>query len=323
MLHQDYTAGENNPIKHDQTSRREFLKRLGTLPVAAMVAEQAISANSVQADETRIPRIKFGKHSLSRLICGTNPFNGGSHLSVFVDYEMRSYYTSEQILKTLRRCQEAGINCWQAGSGNYKLYRRFVDEGGKMHYLSLGSKPDDIEKLAKAGTLGIAHHGENTDRLFKAGRLDEIHDYLKRVRDAGLMVGVSTHMPDVVDAVEDKGWDVDFFMTCVYERHRSAEELEKLLGQAPIPVGEVYLSKDPPRMFKVMRQTERPCLAFKILAAGRLSNRKEWVEKAFHDTFQSIKPNDAVIVGIYDRYSDQVAENAEYTRRFSPLSNLA
>ena len=190
-----------------------------------------------------------------------------------------------------------------------------------MHYISLGADPKGIEELAKAGTIGIAHHGEQTDRQFKAGRLDEIHDYLKRVRDAGLMVGVSTHMPAVIEAVESKGWDVDFYMACVYERHRSAEELEKLLGQAPIPVGEVYLPQDPPRMFKTIQQTSRPCLAFKILAAGRLSERKRWVEQAFRQTFESIKPTDAVIVGIYDRYSDQPAEDTEYTRQFSPLSH--
>jgi hypothetical protein len=319
-LDQDHRAGEHNSLQRGQTSRREFLKKLGALPVAAMATEHITMASSAQTAEARLPLIKFGNQSLSRLICGTNPFNGGSHLSVFVNRQMKQYYTPGQILKTLRRCQEAGINCWQAGGDDHKLYRRFVDEGGKMHYLSLGSKPEDIEELAKAGTLGIAHHGEHTDRLFKAGQLDDIHDYLKRVRDAGLMVGVSTHMPVVIEAVEDKGWDVDFYMTCVYERHRSAAELEKLLGQAPIPVGEVYLPKDPPRMFKVIRQTQKPCLAFKILAAGRLSERKAWVEKAFRETFESIKPNDAVIVGIYDRYSDQVAENAEYTRRFSPLS---
>ena len=320
-LDQEHEQGEHNLIRHGQTSRREFLKKLGALPVAAMAAEEVSIGFSAQAAESKLPVIRFGKYSLSRLICGTNPFNGGSHLSVFVNREMRQYYTPEQILKTLRRCQEVGINCWQAGGDDYKLYRRFVDEGGKMHYLSLGAKPADIEELAKAGALGIAHHGEQTDRLFKAGQLDEVHDYLKRVRDAGLMVGVSTHMPAVIEAVEDKGWDVDFYMTCVYERHRSAAELEKLLGQAPIPVGEVYLPKDPARMFKVMRQTQKPCLAFKILAAGRLSERKAWVETAFRETFKSVKPSDAIIVGIYDRYSDQVAENAEYTRRFSPLSS--
>jgi hypothetical protein len=123
-------------------------------------------------------------------------------------------------------------------------------------------------------------------------------------------------MPDVVDAVESKGWDVDYYMTCVYERHRSAEALEKLLGQAPIPIGEVYLPLDPPRMFKAISQTDKPCLAFKILAAGRLSERRQWVEQAFQQTFEAIKPTDAVIVGIYDRYSDQPAENAALVRRF-------
>ena len=127
-------------------------------------------------------------------------------------------------------------------------------------------------------------------------------------------------MPTVVDAVESKGWDVDFYMTCVYERHRTEEELKKLLGRVPIPVREVYLKEDPARMFRVIRQTKRTCLAFKILAAGRLSDKKQQVEQAFRDTFSSIKPNDAVLVGIYDRYSDQAAENADYTRRFSSLS---
>ena len=310
----------NNSSKCEQSSRREFLKQLGALPVAAMAAEQVTRVSSARAGEARLPRIKFGKYSVSRLICGTNPFNAGSHLSVFVNHQMRQYYTPEQILKTLRRCQDVGINCWQSGGGSYEMYRRFVGQGGKMHYLSINSNPEDIEKIARAGGIGIAHHGETTDNLFKAGKLDKIHDFLKRVRDAGLMVGVSTHMPAVIEAIEDKGWDVDYYMACVYERHRSAAELKKLLGQVPIPVPEVYLQEDPARMFKVVRQTKRHCLAFKILAAGRLSERKAWVEKAFRETFQSIKANDAVIVGIYDQYSDQPAEDAEYTRRFSSLS---
>ncbi len=93
--------------------------------------------------------------------------------------------------------------------------------------------------------------------------------------------------------------------------------MEKLLGQAPIPVGEVYLPNDPPRMFQAIRQTKRTCLAFKILAAGRLSEQAEWVERAFRETLAAIKPGDGIIVGIYDRYGDQPAQDAEYVRRFS------
>ena len=299
--------------------RRDFLKKAGAIPAALLVAGQAVDASDEKAavEKVAMPQIQLGDYSISRLICGANPFNGGSHLSVFVNHQMKAYYTPEQVMTTLSRCQQEGINCWQSGLRNVDLYRQFVDAGGDMHYIAIAAgSPKSIEDLKACGCIAIAHHGEVTDRLFKSGQIDQMHDYLKRVRDAGLLVGVSTHMPDVVDTVESKGWDIDYYMTCIYERHRSIEALEELLGQAPIPVGEVYLPKDPPRMFKAINQTERTCLAFKILAAGRLSEKRQWVEQAFRDTLQAIKPTDGVIVGIYDRYSDQVADNAALVRRF-------
>lgn len=307
-------TAESRPANDD---RRDFLKKVGTLPAAMAAAGGGTMGLAATTEEGTLPRIKFGPHSISRLICGANCFNGGSHLSCFVNNQMKEYYTEEQILKTLRRCREVGINCWQSGAGNVDLYRRLVDEGCRMNYISIESeKSGDLDALKAAGAIGAAHHGEVTDRLFKAGQIDKVNDYLKMVRDSGLQVGVSTHMPDVVDTIESKGWDLDFYMTCVYERHRSAEDLEKLLGQAPIPVGEVYLPNDPPRMFKAIRQTKRTCLAFKILAAGRLSDRRHWVEKAFRDTLEEIKPTDGVIVGIYDKYTDQPADNAALVRKF-------
>jgi len=304
--------------ERDDGGRREFLKKMVALPAAVAAARYAAGAAEAPppAAQQKLPQIQLGKHSVSRLICGSNTFGAGSHLSVFVNQEMRAYFTPDQVLKTLRRCQEVGIDCWQSGAGSLDLYRRLAAEGGKMSLLAIASgDAAEVKALAEGGCIGIAHHGETTDKLFKAGRLDEAREYLKRVRDAGMLAGVSTHMPAVVDSVESKGWDVDYYMCCVYERHRSAADLEALLGQAPIPVGEVYLPKDPPRMFKAMRATRRPCLAFKILAAGRLSERKEWVEKAFRETFEGIKPADAVIVGFYDRYSDQAAEAAALVRR--------
>jgi len=304
----------------DHSGRREFLKKMAAIPVALAAARLAAggeSQASAPVQEQALPQIRLGKHSISRLVVGNNPFGAGSHLSVFVNHQMREYYTPEQVLKTLRRCEEVGITCWQAGPGNIEMYKRLVAEGSKMKFIVIASgDPKPLAGLAEGGCIGAAHHGESTDGLFKGGKFEQVGDYLKRVRDAGLAAGVSTHMPDVVDAVESKGWDVDYYMTCVYERHRSREALEKLLGQAPIPQGEVYLPNDPPRMFKAMRQTRRPCLAFKILAAGRLSERKEWVEKAFRETFESIKPTDGAIIGIYDKYGDQQAEDAAYTKRF-------
>jgi len=318
----DVPRSSQRPDQQHDGGRRDFLKKAGTLPVALAAGASASGVAGAQSDRAKLPEIKLGAYSISRLICGNNCFGGGSHLSSFVNIEMRKYYTAEQILKTLRRCEQVGINCWQSGVGNIEMYRQFVDQGLKMHYIAIAAgNSTGIEKLKQGGCIAIAHHGEVTDRLFKSGKIDDIHDYLKRVRDAGLLVGVSTHMPAVVDAIESKGWDLDYYMTCVYERHRSKEELKELLGYTPIPEREVYLEEDPPRMFKAMRQTDRPCLAFKFLAAGRLSDRRHWVEHAFRQTYESIKPTDGAIVGIYDRYSDQPAENAALVRQFGATAS--
>lgn len=304
------------PSPQPDGDRREFLKAIGTLSVGLGLAHLG-TASAAASEPAKVPQVPFGKVRLSRLICGSNPFNAGSHLSNFVNHEMRSYYTPDQILKTLRRCEAAGVNGWQiSGLQNLELYRRLVDEGSRMHAIALGRDPAELPALAKGGCLGVAHHGEVTDQLFKSGKLDEIRDFLKRVQDAGMLAGVSTHMPAVVDAIESKGWEPDYYMTCVYERNRSTEELKKLLGYVPLPAREVYLEEDPPRMFQAVRNAPRTCLAFKILAAGRVCDRKDTVERAFRETFQGIKPTDAAIVGIYDRYSDQPGEDAALTSQY-------
>ena len=190
-----------------------------------------------------------------------------------------------------------------------------------MHYIALASEsptyPMMLQDLVAGGTIAITHHGEVTDVFWREGKIEKVRDYCRRVRDTGAMVGVSTHIPDVVEHIVSEDWDVDFFMCCVYERHRTREQLQELLGHVPIPLKEVYLESDPPRMYEAMRNAGKPCLAFKILAAGRLCDQQELVEAAFQQAFSLMKPNDAVIVGMYPEYEDQVAINASYVRRFA------
>lgn len=271
-----------------------------------------------------MPRIKFGNHHLSRLIAGSNTINGCSHLSRFVNMQMIRYYTTERILDHFKQCEQQGVNTWQSVPDNLDLYKMYREQGGTINFISLGWQKDEdpqmLKNLAEAGAIGVAHHGEFTDMSFKRGKISEVQEYCKKIRDTGMMVGVSTHMPAVMRHILDEDWDVDFFMCCVYERHRSREALLELLGDVPIPVSEVYLEKDPARMFELMRQTDKPCLAFKILAAGRLCDRQEHVEQAFKSTFEQIKPNDAVIVGMYTEYEDQIGINAQYVKQFSHLS---
>ncbi|MGA2618242.1 MAG: hypothetical protein ABSF26_11570 [Thermoguttaceae bacterium] len=300
--------------------RRRFLEAAVAIPAALAAAQplhaEAPVSQAKPAEATPMPQIRLGKHPVSRLILGVHDFVG-AHMP-FHGKDAEAYYTPERILQTLRHCEDLGINAWQAPENGPLLdtYIQYRRAGGKMFGLALthgSGKDEDLRSLAKTeGIIGIAHHGEVTDRLFKEGKFDLIRDRLSRIRDTGLLVGISTHMPAVVDAVESKGWDLDYYMTCVYERNRSEADLVKLIGRDALPVGEPFLKSDPPRMFRAIQQTKRPCLAFKILAAGR---RRD-VAQAFRETFAAIKATDAVIVGIYDRYTDQAAENAALTRRY-------
>jgi hypothetical protein len=67
-------------------------------------------------------------------------------------------------------------------------------------------------------------------------------------------------------------------------------------------------------MFKVIEKARKPCLTFKVLAAGRKIESASQVRQSFETTFNKIKPKDAVIVGMYQQFSDQVGENAATIR---------
>ncbi len=274
--------------------------------------------------QSTLPTLRLGSHEVSRLIVGANTINGGSHLSRFTNEQMREYFSTDKVLEHLEDCARIGINAWQSGLGNLSWYEALRARGVEMDFLSLAGEPkeaeDTLERLAAAGTIAVFHHGEFTDSYFKEGRLQQVREYCRRIRDAGMLVGVSTHMPAAMETILEEDWDVDAFMCCVYERHRTRDELQQLLGHVPLPVAEVYLESDPPRMYEVMQKTEKPCLAFKILAAGRLCDRQESVEAAFRDTLANIKPNDGIIVGMYPKYEDQPALNREYVVRYSALS---
>ena len=270
---------------------------------------QAGRAATLPANQ--VPRMRFGRAEISRLIVGCNPFYGYAHFNSTLGAVMREYYTAERVCDVLHQCARFGINTY-----NYvNLSRapqdldRFLAEGGNMHLIVQGMG-DPAPLVAARKALAMYHHGERTDQAYQNGRIATVRDWCKQVRDLGCLVGVGTHKPEVIALVEEQGWDVDFYAGCVYNRTRTADEWRKVLnGELTEMPGETYLQSDPPRMYRVMRQTTRPCFAFKILAAGRIDGGG--VDEAFKTAFASIKPIDGVFVGMFPRARDEVRENAE------------
>jgi hypothetical protein len=265
------------------------------------------------ASEVQVPRMKFGTAEISRLVCGCNCFYGFAHFNQSLATVMRDYYSPERVCEVLHQCNRFGINAFNyypAGRGESDL-ERFLAEGGRMHLIAQGMG-DPTGLIQKFKPLAVYYHGERTDTAFRDGTMNEVREWCKKVRDLGSMVGVGTHKPEVIALVEEQGWDVDFYAGCVYNRTRTTEEWKQVLnGQLVEMQGECYLQSDPPRMYKVMRATAKPCFAFKIMAAGRVTS----AETAFRTAYESLKPNDGVFIGLFPRARDEVRENAERVHR--------
>jgi hypothetical protein len=303
-------------------NRRHFLKTSGAASLAGAVAlgqGPEFAAAAAPADPL-LPTIKLGPHAVTRLIIGGNPIYGHSHFNRILSETMVAWHTPERVVELIRHAEAKGINTWQNSYTERTLsdLDRYRETGGKMHWLCLGKpdwdqNPERINDAAKRKPIGIAPHGALAERLHRANKLDVLTGLLKRIRDTGVLVGLSAHDPRVIELAEEKGWDVDYYMCCLYYLTRPREEFQKLLGP-DLPLGEIYLPGDPPRMFKVIRSTRKPCLAYKILAAGRRVESPAQVRQSFETALGQIKPTDAVIVGMWQQWGDQVGENAKTVR---------
>jgi hypothetical protein len=310
-------------------TRREFLESGAALAVGVMAglttktlaaeaatvsqAGNSLPAAQQPASEIQVPKMKFGNAEISRLVLGVNPLYGFAHFNRNFGSAMRDWYTQEKVCEVLHRANAFGINAFNyvnMGRAPQDL-ARFQAQGGKMHLIVQATAADDPAALVQnLKPLALQRRGEEIDAALHNGTMASEREWCKRVRELGVMVGVGTHNPQVIDMVESQGWDIDFYAGCVYNRTRTEEELKRLLnGQVPEMPHEVYLQSDPDLMYKAIRQTPKPCFAFKILAAGRIGD--EGVAQAFRTAYSSIKPNDGVYIGVFPREKDELKENAE------------
>jgi hypothetical protein len=315
------------PMRCDRSTRRDFLKGATTV-AAGVIAARAAAEESGGL----LPTVALGSSRVTRLVVGGNPLYGYSHFNEQYSQHMLEWFTDERVVSFLLDCEKAGINTWQS---NYdkrvpRQFPRIREAGCKIQWVCLAASwdmdpdaprtPQGIldgmlkcaDVVSKLKPIGIAHHGWATDLLWREGKLDLIRTFVDKVHDLGIPAGISTHNPVILEALEAKGWPNDFYMASLHYLSRRPEEYEKELGV--VPVGETYLPDDPAKMCRVVRQVGKPCLVYKVLAAGRKCGSPGEVRQAFEFAYENIKPIDAAVVGMYPRYSDQIGENTRLVR---------
>ena len=116
----------------------------------------------------------------------------------------------------------------------------------------------------------------------------------------------------MIEYIEDKGWDTDFYMGAFYN-------LARQYKSAPATDQDAYAKdkfpkEDPDRMTNVIRQVNKPCIGFKVMAASRNCDTSKDVKHAFQYAYDRIKDIDMVVVGMFQKNKNQVAENSKFAR---------
>lgn len=268
-----------------------------------------------------LPTVDFCGKKVTRFISGGNPISGFSHFSPELDQEMIDFFTGANTVKYLHECKRQGMNTFQTRGDRHtmRLVHEYRQDGGDLQWIvqtasELRDLPGNVRQIAGCKPIGIYIHGTWVDNKWHEGEMDDVRDLLKCIHDQGLPAGVASHQPRVIEYLDEHDWEMDFFMTCFYNLARGykgapAEDKAKLKEGK-----ETFLPEDPVAMTEVIKKVSRPCIAFKIMGAGRTCGTPEEVRKSFQFAFDNIKPGDLVNVGMFNGRKNQVAENAAIVR---------
>ena len=260
-----------------------------------------------------LPTLKIGDNEITRLIVGSNPFTGKSHLNEAVDTDMREYFSQQRVFAMLKNCEDAGINAIQSRGSMpvMGLIGQYRSLGGKLHWMAQSGKnlttfDEELDAMMKYNPAGVCIHGELADDLYLTGNLHCLSGLLDKIRRKNIPCGICAHFPEVLAYAEEKNLKPDYYMASLYNLSQTDR------SQDVNPHGERFEDSDIPKMYAVIRQLSAPTFALKILGAGRRCETQEQVRSAFIEAFSSMKPGDGVLVGMFDKYIDQPKLNSEY-----------
>ena len=286
-----------------RTTRREFLQDTALVAAAAAVVR---SADGKGAPTTRpaaaMPTITLGKVKVSRLILGSNPFFGFAHGNPQGSgSDMRKWYTEQRIMSVLDECAERGITAvWTPSYERWiRVWNKYRKNGGKMP-IWIG-QPDKYDKMAehitacaKNGGKAICIQGACVDKAFSQKKFDLVRKWLDLIHSFDLPAGIASHKPQTHLIAEEKKLPTDFYHQCVYQPENYKHDCwEKAIA--------------------TIRQLDKPVVAYKVLAAGRLAPKK-----AFADLLKQIKPKDGLCVGVFPKKNtSEIVENTTLIRQLS------
>ena len=218
------------------------------------------------------PRTVVAGISLPRLLIGSNWIFGWSHKGSAADAHIAEQHSSvDATLSVLNAFMQYGIDAWMGPFSSHPpvtdKIKAIQDKIGRK--LILIDTPvinvDDnaaARKEAEAiinisreiGSAFCLLHHVSCEQLVNKNKktMDRLPDYTKMIRNAGLIPGLSTHMPEIIQYSDLNGYDVETYVqifNCV--GFMMQVEIESVI--------------------RIIHEAKKPVMTIKPMAAGRIT----------------------------------------------------
>ena len=243
--------------------------------------------------EKIFPRTSVAGVSMPRMLIGTNWMLGYSHTSVAADdYIVNKVKNRDAIADIVEAFLEYGIdaimgplsNCDPVMDGVSLAEQR---TGKKVIRVdtpiinvddNAGARKETEAIITKSRTTGctfcLPHHSSVEQLVCKNKRsIERLPDYLKMIRDNGLIPGLSAHMPELIVFSDEQGYDVETYI-----------QIFNCMG--------FLMQVEIEYIHKVICSARKPVMTIKPMAAGRCS---PFVGLTF--AYAALREKDMVTVG--------------------------
>lgn len=251
------------------------------------------------------PRTTVGGVSLSRMLIGTNWLLGWSHTSASADEMIRRRYDSAEAFKpVLEAYLRHGVDTMMAPFGaSPQLVEAIRDTEQKLGRgiilvdtptLNVDDNPQarqeaeqTVKESAKRGAKFCLLHHSCAEQLVdkNKGVIRRLDDYTKMIRDAGMIPGLSAHMPELIVYSDANGYDVETYI-----------QIFNCMG--------FLMQVEIETVASIIQNAKKPVMTIKSMAAGRCS---PYVGLTF--SWNAIRDKDMVTVGAFS--PQEVEEDVE------------
>lgn len=245
--------------------------------------------------DLQFPRTQVENVSLSRMLIGSNWLLGWSHTSASADEMIKQRYDSAQAFRpVLESYLRQGVDSIMAPFGLSPQLTRAVKETEQhlgREIIMIDTPTLDVsdsaqgrqaaqktirESAQRGAKLCLIHHTSAEQLVNKnLGQIVRLDDYTKMIRDAGMVPGLSAHMPELVVYSDQNGYDVQTYI-----------QIFNCMG--------FLMQVEIESVASIIHNAKKPVMTIKAMAAGRCS---PYVGLTF--AWNAIRPQDMVTVGAF------------------------